>query len=148
MKKLIPHSASLFIVLICLISLPTVLFAQSEKPDVGEGRKENAVYVKGITPARARSLVGVVFGITSISMGLAARKRTASLKKKAQSWALTALTLGVAAIVLSVAHLISTSGGFGTGGGKAGAIIALLLGVVGTTIATLNMRRSKKGEVI
>jgi len=37
-------------------------------------------------------------------------------------------------MVLSVVHLRSSTGGFGTGSGRAGAIVALVLGLIGMNL--------------
>src|SRR5690349_12349304 len=99
--------------IVVLSSLSIDAFSQTDQ------QSEN--YVTGITSGRARSLIGVVFGLTSLIIGLKGKTR----KRK---WVITALALGLIAVMLSVVHLLNLTGGFGTGGGKAGAIVALALG--------------------
>jgi hypothetical protein len=43
-------------------------------------------------------------------------------------------------MVLSVVHLANITGGFGTGGGKAGAIVAIVFGLIGTILSGLALR--------
>jgi hypothetical protein len=102
-------------------------------------------YVKGITPMRARSLVSVALGLTSLVIGWRARKRTAaSIGNQGRNDAIVALSLGAIAIVLSIIHLIITAGAvFGSGSGKAGAIFALVLSLIGMTLSGLVLRRKK-----
>ena len=59
-------------------------------------------------------------------------------------WASAGLRLGLVAIVLSILHLANTVGGFGSGGGKAGAIVALVLGLIGATLIGMAMRSKGK----
>ena len=102
-------------------------------------------YVKGITPMRARSLVGVALGLTSLVIGRRARSRAgAGVETKGRNGAKVALSLGAIAIVLSIIHLNITAGAmFGSGSGKAGAIFALVLSLIGLTLSGLVLRQKK-----
>lgn len=71
-------------------------------------------------------------------------RRAAAQSGSARSWAVRALVLGFVAIILSVVHLAGTTGGFGTGGGKAGAIVALVLGITGAVVNVLALRSKGK----
>ena len=96
-------------------------------------------YVKGITTARAIGLVELSLGILSIVFAIRAKKRYAI------KGARTALTLGVIAAIFSIVHLITVAGAiFGSGSGKAGAILALLFSLGGITIGALVLLRQKK----
>jgi hypothetical protein len=57
-----------------------------------------------------------------------------------------ALALGLIGMVLSVAHLGSSTGGFGSGGGRAGAIVALVLGQIGMNLGGLALARSRRSR--
>jgi hypothetical protein len=96
-----------------------------------DNNNENHEYVTGITSARARSLVGTVIGLVSLVTALYTKAQTNKNAKKSRTWGNWALVLGIVAIVLSIIHLASTNGDFGTGGGKAGAIVGLALGFAG-----------------
>jgi hypothetical protein len=104
---------------------------------------ETSSYVKGLTPGRAKSLAGAVVGLVSLIIGWRARARVAG-NPGARSWIIAALVFGLVAIGLGAVHLANVTGGFGTGGGKAGAIVALLLGAAGTTLNGLALRGKKK----
>lgn len=94
-------------------------------------------YVKGITTARAISLVEGLLGLMSIVIGWRAKARSA------KSDARTALALGLLAIILSIIHLTTTAGAvFGSGSGKAGSILALVLGLFGCVLGWLTLRSS------
>ena len=105
---------------------------------------ESDAYVTGITSARARSLIGVAFGLVSLIIGWRVKRRSAFGTSTLRSWAITALVLGLVALVLSIIHLANVNGGFGTGGGKAGAIVALILGVIGTSLSGMALRSKRK----
>ena len=94
--------------------------------------------MKGITPARARSLAGVAFGIAGIAFGVGARR------KSSRTLSFTSIAMASVAIVLSVIHLATLSGGFGTGGGKAGAIVALALGIIGEGVGVFALMKLKR----
>jgi hypothetical protein len=107
------------------------------------GTDSTSSYVTGITSGRARSLVGVALGLTSLIIGWRAKARSV-VSTSGRKLNITALVLGLVAIVLSVIHLATVMGGFGTGGGKAGAIVALVLGLVGMGLGGRALLRSKK----
>jgi hypothetical protein len=54
--------------------------------------------------------------------------------------------LGLIGMVLSLAHLSASTGGFGTGGGRAGAIVALVLGLIGISLGGLALARSRRSR--
>lgn len=100
-------------------------------------------YVKGITPMRSRSLAGVALGLISLVIGWRARKRaTAGIGNKGRNGAIAALSLGAIAMVLSIIHLNITAGAvFGSGSGKAGAIFAMVLSLIGVALSGLVLRQ-------
>ena len=98
-------------------------------------------YVRGITPARAVGLVELALGLSSIIIATRAKKRSASKGAKIP------LTLGFCAVFFSAVHFFVTAGAvFGSGSGKAGAIIAFILGFIGAIIAFLTLRSFKTNE--
>jgi len=104
-------------------------------------------YVKGMTPMRARALVGVALGLIALVVGWMARKRaTAGIGNKGRNGAIVALSLGAISVVLSVIHLSVTAGAvFGSGSGKAGAIFALALSLIGITFSVSALRKRTHG---
>jgi hypothetical protein len=99
----------------------------------------NTEVPSGITKGRAASLVGGVAGLISLIIGgvALARSKRAHGDKRYQN---AAMLLGLVAIILSVVHLINSTG-IGTGGGRAGAIVALLLGLIGTSLGIVSKRK-------
>jgi Family of unknown function (DUF6223) len=141
MRISFPYVALLCLAVAMIICTSHMALSQSELRSTGESvSQDNDTYVKGITPARARSLVGGVLGILSIIIGWRVRTSKAGNNKTAKPWILTGMILGLTAIIFSVVHLAVTPGGFGTGGGKAGAIATLGLGVAGSTLSGRALR--------
>jgi hypothetical protein len=133
-----------FIVWSCLAMLITNnAYAQAGREPATVSETDSPASVNGITPGRARSLVGVAAGIAGLIIGLRARKRSNTQPGGARSAAMAALALGVVAIVLSVVHLAVIPGGFGTGGGKAGAVVAIVLGLAGVGLGAFALRTKK-----
>ncbi|MFC0776409.1 DUF6223 family protein [Terrimonas alba] len=98
-------------------------------------------YVRGITPARAIGLVELALGLSSLI--IATRAKKSSTKKNAK----IALALGLGAVVFSAFHFFMTAGAvFGSGSGKAGAIIAFILGFIGIILAFLTLRSRNTKE--
>ena len=54
--------------------------------------------------------------------------------------------LGLIGMVLSVVHLGTSTSGFGTGGGRAGAIVALVLALIGMSLGGLALARSRRSR--
>jgi hypothetical protein len=116
---------------------------EQQKDTTNEDSEETSSYVKGITAGRAKSLVGGVLGLFSLVIGWRAKARVSN-NNSAKPLAITALVLGLVAIGLSIVHLANVTGGFGTGGGKAGAIVALVLALVGSMLGGLTLGAKRK----
>lgn len=135
----------LYISSVCIIS--GLSFLPTEKAFSQTSQKgENTSYVKGVTPGRAKALVGVAAGLGSLIIGLSARRR--SIKQigpgKGKNGAMIALTLGLTGVILGILHLSNSVGAvFGSGSGKAGAIFALILSLAGITFSWLVLRYRK-----
>lgn len=149
----------LYILSVCVISglffLPTEkVFSQTARKGnktsiiaiITQISNTNSSYVKGVTPGRAKALVGVAAGLASLIIGLSAKRR--SIKQigpgKGKNGAIIALTLGLAGVILSILHLSTSVGAvFGSGSGKAGAIFALILSLTGIMFSWLVLRYRK-----
>lgn len=135
----------LYILSVCIIS--GLSFLPTEKAFSQTSQKgENTSYVKGVTPGRAKALVGVAAGLGSLIIGLSARRR--SIKQigpgKGKNGAMIALTLGLTGVILGILHLSNSVGAvFGSGSGKAGAIFAPILSLAGITFSWLVLRYRK-----
>lgn len=95
-------------------------------------------YVKGITTARLIGIVELLLGLASVIFAIRSKKRLTIRNAK------IALVLGLLAIIFSTVHFITAAGAvFGSGSGKAGAILAFILGIVGVVLGRTALRRQK-----
>jgi hypothetical protein len=56
------------------------------------------------------------------------------------------LLTGLISAVIGGLHAANSAGGFGTGNGLAGAIVAIVLGLIGMSIGTLAVARSRRSR--
>ena len=143
MKKFIRYILSAWLIAAFSFLVPGKLFSQTSQEAIKTETADNATtmdeagstYVKGITSGRARALVGGVIGLTSLIIGWRSRMRPS------QTGAKLAMALGLIAIILSVVHLSTVAGAvFGSGSGKAGAIVALPLAITGAILGRRTLR--------
>lgn len=143
MKKYIRYISLAWLIAGFTFFVPGKVFSQTSQEGIKTEaadrvttmNEESSTYVKGITSGRARALVGGVIGLASLIIGWRARVRSSATGAK------LAIALGLIAIVLSIVHLSTVAGAvFGSGSGKAGAIVALLLAVTGTILGGLTLR--------
>src|SRR6478609_5769201 len=126
------HRPIFYLIIVCftiLYYITATRTAIGQNDQAGKVNGSDSSYVRGITPGRAKSLTGGVLALASVIISLLVRKKSAANTSRRHAWSITSMTLGIIAIAFSILHLANTKGGFGTGGGKAGAIIALLLGL-------------------
>ena len=103
------------------------------------------IAVSDITVARARALGAVAAGLISVvisgsALALSGRRPGSG---NGRGMALVGGGLGLIGIVVSVIHLPGSTG-FGTGGVRAGAIVAIVLAVIGTSLGGLALARSRR----
>jgi hypothetical protein len=147
MKKCIIGILSAWLI-IGFMLLPGRVFSQSNQENKiktdSATQGGNSTYVSGITAGRAKALVGTAAGLISFIIGWRTKVRSSRGATNKGTGAKVAFALGIIAIVLSVVHLSTSAGAvFGSGSGKAGAIFALLLGLIGMTLGGLALRQKK-----
>lgn len=86
--------------------------------------------------AAAAGVVGVVLGGAAL-----ARARRAS---HARSSVVSAAALGLTSFVIGLLHAANSAGGFGTGNGLAGALVAMALGLTAVVLAGMAVARSRR----
>ena len=91
-----------------------------------------------ITAGRARSLVGLAAALIALIIGAVAAARS----DKQRTRGFTALIVGLIAALLSVLHLATATGAIGTGSGKLGATLALVVALIGMSLGALAIARS------
>jgi hypothetical protein len=100
-------------------------------------------YVRGVTTARVIGIFELLIGISSLVC--AVRSRKPASKKLAKAGA----TLGWITVMVSIVHLAVTAGAiFGSGSGKAGSILAFLLGVSGSMVSWQSLRSRHNHEEV
>lgn len=139
MNKLIKYFLLTFLLAGSVFFISDAAFSQTTGTTTAD-----AAYVSGITAGRARSLVGGFIGLACLVLGWRARSRS-SKGENTRGSAIPALALGIIGLVLSVVHLISTAGAvFGSGSGKAGSIVAIVLNLIGITFAALALKKGNE----
>lgn len=127
MKKYI----SIFLITGMILFMGKESFSQAEEQGDNSSKLFNeGGYVRGMTLPRILGLAELALGVASIIIAIRAKKRLSKRGAK------VALTLAFGAVVFSAVHFFVTAGAvFGSGSGKAGAIIAFILGLIGSIIA-------------
>ncbi|HEX2629588.1 MAG TPA: DUF6223 family protein [Chitinophagaceae bacterium] len=97
-----------------------------------------------VTTGRLWSIVAGLLGLTGLIIGIVALMRVSRNVNSAQRIGTIALVLASAGILLSIIHLARTTGGFGTGKGRAGAIVAIVIGLIGIIFSRLAITRSRR----
>ena len=120
-------------------TIDTVHATFDAKFQIDATHNDDDTYVTGITSDRAKSLIGVAAGLISLIIAWRVKSAKAGPRAK-RSGAMVAFVLGLTAILFGVFHLSNVAGNFGTGGGKAGALAAIILGAVGTCISGMILR--------
>ena len=123
-------SIAYYIMVFVIILLPTIATSQEANEYVGAK----------LTSARAISLILFAVSIVSVIIAIRSKKRSDDNSRK--RGVIIAFVLGLIAVILSAIRIAATTG-FGTGGGKAGAILALFIGVIGTGISVCTFLQIK-----
>mgnify|MGYP007051632944 CR=1 FL=1 len=92
-----------------------------------------------ITSGRLWSIISGLAGLISIIIGrmVLVRSRTG----EGRNLCFVSLALGLLCVISSGIHLLLTTGGFGTGSGRAGAIVAMVVGLTGTLLSVMALGR-------
>lgn len=91
----------------------------------------------GLGSGRLLPGLAALAGLGGIIIGWRARNG------RSQTRALVAGILGLSGLLIGVLHAANAAGGFGTGNGLAGAIVAMLLGLASTVIGLIGLVRSR-----
>jgi FtsH-binding integral membrane protein len=103
----------------------------------------SVLVVRGLTSGRLWALLPGVIALISIIIGGLALRFSARIEFKKRG-GITALVGGAVCIILSIVHLARATGGFGTGSGKLGAIVALVLGITAMILGGMALSRYRK----
>lgn len=122
-----------FAILSVLLLVPTIAFA--EETGVGYG----------ITPGRLLTFAAGLIGLSSAAVAGIALSRPTS-RFAAGQWPVMSIVLSLFCVLLSAFHLAVTPGGFNTGNGRAGAIVAIAIGPIGLVLAGMAWTRSLRDK--
>jgi hypothetical protein len=98
--------------------------------DFGTGNNRAGAIVAGIV-----ALIGTV--IAGLALVRSGRSNTTRRS-------ITAVAVSLTGIALGWLHLATSTGGIGTGNGRAGAYVAIAVGLIGATLGTLALARSRQ----
>jgi hypothetical protein len=101
-------------------------------------------FLQIITVWRLASIVNAILGLISIVIGRQALVRSTAPISPRRPKAIAALVVGLICVSFSILHLLLSTGGFGTGSGKLGAIVAMVVGVTGTSLGAVALARSQR----
>lgn len=93
--------------------------------------QEIFLQVRGLTPGRVAALVPGLIGLIGVLLAAIALLRKSMSNSTRRILTIIALVLALIDILFSGLHLARTTGGFGTGAGRLGAIVALIVGLTG-----------------
>jgi hypothetical protein len=99
--------------------------------------------VSGMTSGRAATILPMLLGLISVIIVFTTRYNLANQYIAKRNKALTAIVAGLISIVLAGIHLAQAQGALGTGSGKLGAIVALLLAGIGVVFGVIILSRNK-----
>jgi hypothetical protein len=97
-----------------------------------------------ITTGRLTSITIGMLGLISLVIGRQALARSNASMRPRRPKAIATLIIGLTVVILSVLHLSLSTGGLGTGSGKLGAIVSLLLGLIGSGLGCTALMRSRR----
>ena len=134
MKKPITSISALFHTLmtaIFVLTIPATAHASSAANNIGSGRLLPTV-------AALIGLAGMFTGRWALIHSRRAENR------KVRSGAFLALVSGLISLAIGMLHAVNSTGGFGTGNGLAGAIVAMVLGMTALVLGGLSLARSRR----
>ncbi|MFE1546950.1 DUF6223 family protein [Streptomyces sp. NPDC058718] len=102
-----------------------------------------AAGVTAMSPGRLGAVVAALLGLTGVVIGGLALARPAG-RFGTRSRRLISLTAGLTAMALGALVVATSDSGIGTGNGRGGAFVALLLGLTGVVMAGLSLTRARR----
>jgi uncharacterized protein DUF6223 len=100
--------------------------------DFGTGNNRAGAIVAGVV-----ALLGtVIAGFALVRSG----------RSNATRRSITSLAVSLTGVAFGWLHLATSSGGIGTGNGRAGAYIAIAVGLIGAALGTLAVARSRRNS--
>lgn len=101
-----------------------------------------SVAAGGLTAGRAQSLAGLAIASIGAIVGWLAVARSTGGRQHRRG--VVAALAGLLGVVLAVRHLTTATGAIGTGSGKLGAIVALLVAFLAAALGGLAVARARR----
>jgi hypothetical protein len=104
--------------------------------------QEGYAVKRGLTTGRLESILISLLGLTSLILSIRhfhSSKTSASPGKRKA--VVIAASAGFVCIILASVHIANSTGGFGTGSGKAGSIVAIALGLTAIILSGISLSR-------
>ena len=101
---------------------------------------DGSTVVRGMTAGRVQALAALAVGLLSVVIGALALSRPAFGKGRAP---IVAVAAGLIGILFAAVRLYSSTA-VGSGSGRLGAIVALAVALIGTTLGALALRRRSR----
>jgi hypothetical protein len=101
-----------------------------------------SVAAGGLTAGRTQSLAGLAIASIGAIVGWLAVARSTGGRQHRRG--VVAALAGLIGVVLAVRHLTTASGAIGTGSGKLGAIVALLVAMFAAALGGLAVARARR----
>ncbi|MFI9210951.1 DUF6223 family protein [Streptomyces sp. NPDC053253] len=102
-----------------------------------------AAGVTAMSPGRLGAIVAALLGLTGVVIGALSLARPAG-RFGTRSRRLVSLAAGLTAMALGALVVATSDSGIGTGNGRGGAFVALLLGLIGVAMAGLSLTRARR----
>jgi hypothetical protein len=118
----------------------------SQESTIGDQETSHSDVGYQLTPGRRGSLVGGAVGLVSVvlaGLSLAWPMGSGNSGSTRRFAAVVAVAAGLAGLFLGTRHLAQATGGFGSGSGRLGAIVAIILSIGGMAAAGLTLIRSR-----
>jgi multisubunit Na+/H+ antiporter MnhB subunit len=96
----------------------------------------------GTGPGRLGAIVAAVVALIGVAVGVLALRRSDADNRPLSAAA--AIVVGLIGTVLGAVQLARSTGGFGTGNGRAGAIVAMVVGLIAMVLGGLALARSRR----
>ena len=96
---------------------------------------------RGLTTGRLESILISLLGLTSLILSIRHFRSSGNSSPRKRKGIMIAGLAGLICIILASVHIANSTGGFGTGSGKAGAIVAIGLGLTAIILSGISLNR-------
>ena len=123
------------VILCAFLLVPTIASAEVANGNVGHR----------VTPGRLWATIDALVGLVSaILAGRTPARSARRIGNGGRNGAIASMVVGLIVIAYAVLHLNIFTGDFGTGAGRAGAIIAIVMGLTSMVLAGITLTRSRR----